>query len=142
VPRAVGFAIPNRAQASERLPPAGVRVLKVTDRRTVRLEEEILVIELASVPKLLAQRELTLQHGQCAWTQHDASILTRLSGILVVAGDVNNGQKHSDGKRAAGPRDDLGLRSKGQIDFYDDPELIGPAAAAIAKFFRASLQKL
>jgi hypothetical protein len=33
-------------------------------------------------------------------------------------------------------------RLKGQIDFNDDPELIGPAADAIAKFFRASLQKL
>jgi uncharacterized protein len=37
------------------------------------------------------------------------------------------------------PHDELWLRSKGQIDFYDDPELIGLAADAIAKFFRASL---
>jgi uncharacterized protein len=40
----------------------------------------------------------------------------------------------------AGPRDELWLRSAGQIDFYDDPDLIGQAAEAIAKFFRANLQ--
>jgi hypothetical protein len=37
------------------------------------------------------------------------------------------------------PHDELWLRSTGQIDFYDDPNLIGPAADAVAKFFRANL---
>jgi hypothetical protein len=39
-----------------------------------------------------------------------------------------------------GPHDELWLRSTGQIDFYDDPNLIGSAADAIATFFRANLR--
>jgi len=34
------------------------------------------------------------------------------------------------------PKRDLWLRSEGQIDFYDDPKLIAPAADAVAGFFR------
>ena len=34
------------------------------------------------------------------------------------------------------PKRDLWLRSEGQIDFYDDPKLIGPAADAVAGFFQ------
>lgn len=34
------------------------------------------------------------------------------------------------------PKRDLWLRSEGQIDFYDDPRLIGPAADAVAGFFQ------
>jgi fermentation-respiration switch protein FrsA (DUF1100 family) len=37
-----------------------------------------------------------------------------------------------------GPREELWLRSTGQIDFYDDPNLIGAAADAIARYFRAN----
>jgi uncharacterized protein len=33
------------------------------------------------------------------------------------------------------PHEELWLESEGQIDFYDDPGLIGPAADAIARFF-------
>jgi len=36
------------------------------------------------------------------------------------------------------PKRDLWLRSVGQIDFYDDPNLIAPAADAVAGFFRAA----
>lgn len=34
------------------------------------------------------------------------------------------------------PKCDLWLRSEGQIDFYDDPRLIAPAADAVAGFFQ------
>lgn len=34
------------------------------------------------------------------------------------------------------PKRDLWLRSEGQIDFYDDPRLVGPAADAVAGFFQ------
>jgi hypothetical protein len=37
------------------------------------------------------------------------------------------------------PRQQLWLQSKGQIDFYDDPVLIGAAADAIAAHFRTTL---
>jgi hypothetical protein len=37
--------------------------------------------------------------------------------------------------RLAVPKTELWLESQGQIDFYDDPALIGPAADAIARFF-------
>jgi uncharacterized protein len=32
------------------------------------------------------------------------------------------------------PKQELWLRSRGQIDFYDDPKLITPAADAVAAF--------
>ena len=35
------------------------------------------------------------------------------------------------------PHEELWLQSTGQIDFYDDPKLIGPAADAVAEFFRS-----
>jgi uncharacterized protein len=38
----------------------------------------------------------------------------------------------------AAPKEELWLTSQGQIDFYDDPRLIGPAADAIERFFRAA----
>jgi len=38
------------------------------------------------------------------------------------------------------PKQQLWLQSKGQIDFYDDPRLIGAAADAIAAHFRSTLQ--
>jgi uncharacterized protein len=34
------------------------------------------------------------------------------------------------------PKRELWLESKGQIDFYDDPKLIAPAADAVAAFLR------
>jgi len=34
------------------------------------------------------------------------------------------------------PKRQLWLESQGQIDFYDDPKLIGPAADAVAKLWR------
>jgi uncharacterized protein len=34
------------------------------------------------------------------------------------------------------PRQELWLESQGQIDFYDDPKLVTPAADAIAAFLR------
>jgi uncharacterized protein len=34
------------------------------------------------------------------------------------------------------PKDELWLESQGQIDFYDDPELVTPAADAVAAFLR------
>jgi uncharacterized protein len=34
------------------------------------------------------------------------------------------------------PKQELWLESQGQIDFYDDPELVGPAAAAVDTFLR------
>ena len=36
------------------------------------------------------------------------------------------------------PKQELWLTSEGQIDFYDDPKLIGPAADAVRAFFRGS----
>jgi hypothetical protein len=33
------------------------------------------------------------------------------------------------------PKQQLWLRSQGQIDFYDDPKLIAPAADAVAHFW-------
>ena len=39
----------------------------------------------------------------------------------------------------AGPHEELWLRSVGQIDFYDDPQLIARAADAVARFFRGKL---
>jgi fermentation-respiration switch protein FrsA (DUF1100 family) len=39
------------------------------------------------------------------------------------------------------PHEELWLRSVGQIDFYDDPRLIGEATDAIAKFFRKVVAK-
>ena len=38
------------------------------------------------------------------------------------------------------PHRDLWLTSVGQIDFYDDPQLIGRAADAVAEYFRETLQ--
>jgi len=35
------------------------------------------------------------------------------------------------------PHEERWLQSTGQIDFYDDPKLIGPAADAVAEFFRS-----
>jgi hypothetical protein len=37
------------------------------------------------------------------------------------------------------PRLELWLESQGQVDFYDDPVLIGPAADAITRFFAEAL---
>ena len=37
------------------------------------------------------------------------------------------------------PKSELWLESVGQIDFYDDARLIGPAAEAIAEHFAAAL---
>jgi fermentation-respiration switch protein FrsA (DUF1100 family) len=37
------------------------------------------------------------------------------------------------------PKSELWLESQGQIDFYDDPDLIDPAADAIAELFRTTL---
>ena len=37
------------------------------------------------------------------------------------------------------PKSELWLESEGQIDFYDDPVLIGPACDAIARFFTEAL---
>ena len=34
------------------------------------------------------------------------------------------------------PKQELWLQSQGQIDFYDDPKLIAPAADAVAAFVR------
>jgi hypothetical protein len=34
------------------------------------------------------------------------------------------------------PKDELWLESQGQIDFYDDPKLVTPAADAVAAFLR------
>ena len=34
------------------------------------------------------------------------------------------------------PKRELWLESQGQIDFYDDPKLISPAADAVAAFLR------
>lgn len=42
--------------------------------------------------------------------------------------------------RLRAPKEELWLRSQGQIDFYDDPALIAPAADAIARFFTAALR--
>lgn len=39
----------------------------------------------------------------------------------------------------AGPKEELWMNSKGQIDFYDQPEMIEPAADALAAHFRAAL---
>lgn len=39
------------------------------------------------------------------------------------------------------PKDQLWLDSKGQIDFYDDPWLIGPASDRIAAFFADALER-
>jgi fermentation-respiration switch protein FrsA (DUF1100 family) len=39
----------------------------------------------------------------------------------------------------AGPHEELWLRSVGQIDFYDGPQLIAQAADAVARFFRRLL---
>jgi uncharacterized protein len=36
------------------------------------------------------------------------------------------------------PKQELWLQSQGQIDFYDDPKLIAPAADAVAAFLRSS----
>ena len=38
------------------------------------------------------------------------------------------------------PHRDIWLTSVGQIDFYDDPQLIGRAADAVAEYFRETLQ--
>jgi fermentation-respiration switch protein FrsA (DUF1100 family) len=35
----------------------------------------------------------------------------------------------------AAPKEELWISSKGQIDFYDDPSIINPAADAVARFF-------
>ena len=39
----------------------------------------------------------------------------------------------------AGPHEELWLRSVGQIDFYDDPQLIARAAESVAQFFRGKV---
>jgi fermentation-respiration switch protein FrsA (DUF1100 family) len=43
---------------------------------------------------------------------------------------------HAFYSAAKSPKRQLWLESQGQIDFYDDPDLIGPAADAIARFLR------
>jgi fermentation-respiration switch protein FrsA (DUF1100 family) len=35
----------------------------------------------------------------------------------------------------AAPKEELWIASKGQIDFYDDPNIINRAADAVARFF-------
>jgi fermentation-respiration switch protein FrsA (DUF1100 family) len=37
------------------------------------------------------------------------------------------------------PKEELWLKSQGQIDFYDDPQLIDPVSDAVAHFFRQFL---
>jgi uncharacterized protein len=39
----------------------------------------------------------------------------------------------------AGPHEELWLRSIGQIDFYDDPQLIAQSADAVTQFFRSTV---
>jgi len=41
----------------------------------------------------------------------------------------------------AGPHEELWLSSVGQIDFYDDPQLIARAADAVARFFRGRCRR-
>jgi fermentation-respiration switch protein FrsA (DUF1100 family) len=38
-----------------------------------------------------------------------------------------------------GPKQDLWVESQGQVDFYDDPELVGTVCNALSKFFRANM---
>ena len=40
---------------------------------------------------------------------------------------------------AGAPKSELWLQSQGQIDFYDDPRLIGSAVDAIADWFKSTL---
>jgi hypothetical protein len=44
-----------------------------------------------------------------------------------------------EGNRLAGPNEALWLTSRGQIDFYDQPALIGAAADAIVDYFARNL---
>ncbi len=88
MPRAVRLAIPHGAHAGERLSPATVRVLKVTDGLAIRLEEEMIVIDLACTLEFRAQCQLTLQDGQRTRTQLDPPILAGLGRILVAAIDA------------------------------------------------------
>ena len=46
---------------------------------------------------------------------------------------------HSFYAAVSSPKQQLWLRSRGQIDFYDDPELIGPATKAVAAFCTAPI---
>jgi uncharacterized protein len=46
---------------------------------------------------------------------------------------------HAFYARLKAPKQELWLRSQGQIDFYDDPRLVEPTADAIADHFRAHL---
>jgi uncharacterized protein len=39
----------------------------------------------------------------------------------------------------AGPKEEVWMESQGQIDFYDDPALIEPAAERLAAHFRAHM---
>ncbi|HSK06621.1 MAG TPA: alpha/beta hydrolase, partial [Acidimicrobiia bacterium] len=38
------------------------------------------------------------------------------------------------------PKEELWLQSEGQIDFYDDPALVGAASDAIVRFFAETLR--
>ena len=74
--------------AGERLSPATVRVLEITDGLAIRFEEEMIVIDQACTLEFRAQCQLTLQDRRRARTQLDPPILAGLGRILVVAIDA------------------------------------------------------
>jgi hypothetical protein len=89
--RAVRLPIANIPESLERSSPAGVWILQVSDRFPRRLEEQVLMVDLARALEVGAQRELAPQHRLRARTQHDPSILTGLRRILVDAGNPRFG---------------------------------------------------
>jgi len=54
-----------------------------------------------------------------------------------IMSEGTRGHSHTDALFAAlaAPKEALWIASKGQIDFYDDPNIINPAADAVARFF-------
>jgi hypothetical protein len=65
-----------------------VRVLKIADRFTGFLEEQMFVIDLAGIHEALAQSELPIQDLQRSRTEFDSTVFTGLGGVLVDAADA------------------------------------------------------
>src|SRR5579863_3977727 len=83
MPGVVRLAVATFEGAGESAPPSDPGILKIADRRTVYLEEQILVVDLSLELQASPKSELPLQHVKRTRTELNDAILAGLGPILV-----------------------------------------------------------
>src|SRR5258708_38314782 len=84
VPGTVGTTEP-KSQSLRRFPPAFREMPKMSDRRAIVLEEQLIVINSPTSFEVSIKRDLALQNRDGARTQLDNPIFVRLGRVLVDA---------------------------------------------------------